>query len=293
MSTTAVFFPFDLFGSRGAAGGAELLADAFREMLADNRREQVPTRARAYQDQVRVREFAFPTLQDYRNWRPRARTTARSAFLREDFLLWIAGNHLGVLPVYDELARLGDGTVVVQFDAHLDIYNLTDCTHELSHGNFLLHCSGPLPAIINLGHRELLLRPDYIAGYYRKTFSASELAIDCAPALTYLQQAVRKAQRVFLDLDCDVFDRAFFPATANPVPFGLAPPIVLQFLEAAWSDRVVGLAVSEFDPARDQNDHGLATLMWLLEYLLLKRHEAPANTKDFRQSSRASRREKT
>ena len=276
MSTTAVFFPFDLFGSRGAGAGAELLADAFREMLADNRREQVPTRARAYQGQVRLREFAFETLDDYRDWRRRARRTARQILARGDFLLWAAGNHLGVLPVYDELSRQREGTLVVQLDAHLDVYNLTDCTAELSHGNFLLHCAGPLPEIINLGHRELLLRPDYVSGYYRQTFAASALAADVAPALTYLRRAARKARRVFLDLDCDVLDRAFFPATTNPVPFGLSPQTVLQLLEAVWSERVIGLAVSEFDPARDRDDHSLATLLWLLEYLLLKRYEAPA-----------------
>jgi agmatinase len=293
MSTTAVFFPFDLFGSRGAASGAELLAEAFRELLADNRREQVPTRARAYQGQVRTREFAFAKLDDYHDWRRRARQAVRQVWAREDFLLWVAGNHLGVLPVYDELSRQRDGTLVVQFDAHLDIYNLTDCTKELSHGNFLLHCAGPLPEVVNLGHRELLLRPEYVADYYCKTFPASALAADAGPARTYLRRAARKARRIFLDLDCDVFDRAFFPATAQPVPFGLSPPTVLQLLEAVWSDRVAGLAVSEFDPARDQGDHCLATLMWLLEYLLLRRHEAAARAEKLRRPSPAARREKT
>src|SRR6266513_1487566 len=47
VKTSAIFFPFDLFGSAGAGAGAELLAEAFQEMLADNRRERVPTRARA------------------------------------------------------------------------------------------------------------------------------------------------------------------------------------------------------------------------------------------------------
>jgi arginase family enzyme len=293
MSTTAVFFPFDLFGSRGAAAGAELLADAFRELLADNRREQVPTRARAYQGQVRTREFAFARLDDYHDWRRRARQAVRQVWARGDFLLWVAGNHLGVLPVYDELSRQRDGTLVVQFDAHLDVYNLTDCTEELSHGNFLRHCAGPLPALVNLGHRELLLRPEYVADYYRKTFPASALALDTGPARAYLRRAARKARRIFLDLDCDVFDRAFFPATAQSVPFGLSPQAVLQLLEAVWSDRVVGLAVSEFDPARDAGDHCLATLMWLLEYLLLRRYEAPARAGKLRRPSPAPRREKT
>ena len=37
---------------------------------------------------------------------------------------------------------------------------------------------------------------------------------------------------------------------------------------------IIGLALSEFDPGRDHNDQSLSTLVWLLEYLLLKRHES-------------------
>jgi arginase family enzyme len=273
VKTTAVFFPFDLFGSGGTAAGAELLADAFREMLADNRRERVPTRARAYQPHVRLREFAFEKLEDYEDWRPKARRAVRRAWEKGDFLLWVTGNHLGVLPLYDELAAGGEDTLVVQFDAHLDVYNLTDCTEELSHGNFLLHCAGPLPPVVNLGHRELLLRPDHVARYYRRAVPADELARAPEAAAGALRREVGGAGRVFIDLDCDVLDPAYFPGSAHPLPFGLSPPLLLRLLDAAWSERVIGLAVSEFAPARDRNDQSLATLVWLLEYLLLKRHE--------------------
>jgi len=100
--------------------------------------------------------------------------------------------------------------------------------------------------------------------------------VDPQLVLGQVRAACQAAEQVFLDLDCDVFDAAFFPATARPVPFGLSPALVLRVLEAAWSERVVGVALSEFDPARDRNDQGLATLVWLLEYLLLKRYESGA-----------------
>ncbi len=270
MKSAAIFFPFDLFGSAGTAGGAQLLADAFREMLADNRRERLPTRAAAYQDRVRLREMAFETLPDYQNWRRRARQVVRQAFRQGEFLFWITGNHLGVLPVYESL---GSDALVVQFDAHLDIYNLADCTAELSHGNFLLHAEGSLPQIVNVGNRELLLRPDYVGRYYQDTFPAAALAVDPQPALRRLRTACRKADRVFLDIDCDVFDPAYFPAVAHALPFGLTPPLVLRLLDAVWSERVVGISLSEFDPGRDSNDRSLATMVWLLEFLLLRRHE--------------------
>jgi arginase family enzyme len=273
VKTAAIFFPFDLFGSAGTRTGAELLADAFREMLADNRREKVPTRAAAYQGQVRVQELASDTLTDYQDWRGRARKAVRRALRHGEFLMWITGNHLGALPVYDELAESASDTLVVQFDAHLDVYNLSDCTAEPSHGNFLLHCAGPLPRIINLGTRELLLRPDYVRQYYEQVFPAADLAVDPEAALKSLRTACATASRIFLDIDCDVLDPAFFPAVTQPLPFGISPPQLLRFLSAVGAERVIGVALSEFDPARDRNDQSLATLVWLLEHLLLQHHE--------------------
>lgn len=273
MQTDIICFPFDLFGSSGTSTGALLLADALRELLADNKREKMPTRARAYAGKVRLSELVLDTVADYQNWRKRAHTIIASSWKERSFLMWITGNHLGALPVYDLLAHDARDVLVVQFDAHLDIYNLTDCTRELSHGNFLLHVEGKLPPLVNVGHRELLLRPEYIAKYYRKTFSAAELATAPETAVGHLRQACRRARRVVIDLDCDVFDAGSFPASAHPVPFGLSHSLVLRLLDAVWSERVVAFLVSEFAPARDRDDHCLAMLMWLLEYVLLKRYE--------------------
>ena len=275
MKSRFVFFPFDLFGSAGAGAGAgaALLADEMRAILADNRRERVPTRARAYTEHVRLREFQFETLDAYADWRRQGRQAVRQVLRQGEFLFWITGNHLGALPLYDELAAAAEGTLVVQFDAHLDIHHFHECTKELSHGNFLLHCEGTLPAIINVGHRDLLLTADYVGQYYRRVFPAAELAIDPRPTLDQLQKESRSARRVFVDVDCDVFDPAWFPAVAQPVPFGLDPHLVLRLLDAVWSPNVAGVCLSEFDPGRDREDRSLAILMWLIEYLLLRRYE--------------------
>ena len=276
MKTSVVCFPFDLFGSGGSAAGAELLADELRTILADNRRETVATRAAAYSDHVRLRRLTFDTLAKLQGWRRQGRRAVRRALDEGDFLIWLAGNHLGALPVYDELAALPQPPLIVQFDAHLDVHHFASCSPELSHGNFLLHCAGPLPPLLNVGHRELLLTHEYVQRFYRATFAASELAIDPRPALEHVARSCAAATSIFLDLDCDVFDPASFPAVARPVPFGLSPPQLLPFIEAAWSGRVAGVLLSEFDPGRDHNDRSLATLIWLLEYLLLKRYEPPA-----------------
>ena len=172
--------------------------------------------------------------------------------------------------MYDELAGDAD-TVVVQFDAHLDIHHFRDCTEELSHGNFLLHCA-PLPRLVNVGHRDLLLPPEHIAKTFHAAIPATRLALDPAGVLTELRELTAKADRVYFDIDCDVFDPTFFPAVSQPVPFGPAPAVLLAVIDAIWSDRVAGLFVSEFDPARDREDRSLATLGWLVEYLLLRRY---------------------
>jgi arginase family enzyme len=273
VKTCVIFFPFDLFGSPGSAAGAQLLADEFAEMLADNRRERIATRARAYMGKLRSQEFTFETFADYENWRTQGRQAAREAFDQSEFLLWIAGNHLGVLPVYDELAQDSAGTLIVQLDAHLDIHHFSDCTQELSHGNFLRHCAGPLPRLLNVGHRELLLRPEHVREFYGATYPAEVLAVDPEPALLAVRKAAQEAGKVFLDIDCDALDPAFFPAASQSSPFGLSPWMLLRILDAAWSPRLAGIALSEFEPGRDQNDRSLAMLMWLIEYVLIRRHE--------------------
>jgi agmatinase len=273
MTTRAIFFPFDLFGNPGTKAGAELLADAFEEMLDDNEREKTATRARAYAGKVRFEEITFDTLADYADWRNEARTRIAKALEKKEFLLWVAGNHLGALPVYEAIGRLAKETLIVQLDAHLDIHDQSDCATELTHGNFLLHAAKPLPAIVNIGHRDLLLRADHIKKYYAGTISAVDLAIDRAGGLAKLQAILAEYESVFLDLDCDALEPAFFPAVKEPRPFGLAPEIVLQILAMIGAKRLAGLAISEFDPAHDVNERGLETLMWLIEFVLLMKYE--------------------
>ncbi len=270
MSTVAVVFPFDLFGSAGSGTGAELLSDALREMVSDSRREDRPARGHAYQDHVRIREFAFETMEELKGWRKTGRQAARQAWKQGDFLLWLGGNHLGVLPVYEEL---GKQTLVLQLDAHLDVYNLSDCTEELSHGNFLLHAEAPLPKIITTGHRDLFLMPEHIKQHYEQVYSAADVINEPDRVLAELAKAAAKVEHVFLDIDCDVFDPAYFPGTTHPLPFGLQPSFVMRLIHAVGVDRLCGMAISEFDPGRDVRDQSLSTLIWLMEWMLLQLYE--------------------
>lgn len=272
MNTRVIVFPFDLFGSGGTAEGSRMLADGIREILKDTRRETAFTRAQAFGEKVRIREASFETLESLSGWRRRGRLWARKVFREGDFLLWLGGNHLSALPVYDELAGK-EGTLIVQLDAHLDIHHFHDTTSELSHGNFLLHARQPLPDLINVGHRDLLLTNDSIATTFRHTISAIDLAVNPTGCLTRLRELTSEANQVFVDIDCDVFDPTYFSAVTQPTPFGLTPPLVLAVLDAIWSPNVRGLILSEFEPGRDTGDRSLAILLWLLEHLFLRCHE--------------------
>ena len=85
--------------------------------------------------------------------------------------------------------------------------------------------------------------------------------------------AAGDAKQVFFDIDCDVLDPSCFPAVSHPLPLGMSLHDLVRLLDVVWSDRLAGVAISEFDPARDQNDRCLSCLAWLLEYLLLRRDE--------------------
>jgi arginase family enzyme len=262
----AVVFPFDSFGSAGTGAGALLLGDALREMLADAKRESQPARCHAFRDHVRIKEVDFDSAAKLNDWRATGRKLVRSGKSAEP-VLWLAGNHLSVLPVYEEL---GVDSLFVQFDAHLDVYNLADCTTELSHGNFLMHAQAALPSIINVGSRDLFLPAKHALKHFSQVFTSEEIACSGDRVVRRVGELARKAKSVWIDIDCDVFDPAYAPGVQHPQPMGLSPTVVLRLLSSIWSSNVVGVSISEFDPGRDRNDQTLQCLVWLIEWCLLK-----------------------
>lgn len=262
-----VVFPFDLFGSAGTGAGAKLLGDVVREILDDAKHETRPCRADALRGEVKVKELTFDAMAGVADWRKRGRQAARQALKGRDFLLWLGGNHLAALPVQEEL---GADTLVIQFDAHLDVYAFHDTTAALSHGNFLRHFQAPRPRLVNVGHRDLFLTAGEIGKTFEATYPAWEIASDVGRVAAELRAKAAAAKRVWIDLDCDAFDPSALPAVPETVPFGFLPPTFLVLFEAAWAGNVAGMSVSEFDPGRDVRDQSLNLLGWLVEYVLLK-----------------------
>ena len=275
-ATSVIVFPFDLFGGTGTGAGAELLGDAVREMLDDNALEKRPTRCDAYRDLVTVKDLSFPNTKSLNTWKHTGRQAVKQAIKAGERVIWLGGNHLSVLPVYEELGGAGAAsTLVVQLDAHLDIYQLHDVMPNAANGNFLLHSDETLPQIVNVGNRDLFLLNTESGATFAQTFSAVDVATDPDRVMNDLRARACKAKRVWIDIDADAFDPANLPAVHQPLPFGLHPLAVLRVLDAAWdAENVIGVSISEFDPGRDVRDAGLNLLGWLLEWVLLKWYEA-------------------
>ena len=265
MKATVVVFPFDQFGSGGTGEGARLLADAVWEVIDDTAAETRPSRADSLRGKLKVRDVPFETLDEIAGWRERGREAARRVLKSREFLVWLGGNHLSCLPVLEELTA---DTLVVQFDAHLDVYAFHDNTAALNHGNFVKELRGR--RVVNVGHRDLFITDADTAESFDAVFPATEIALDIEKVAAELRAKCEGAKRVWIDLDCDAFDPAFLPGVRQPLPFGLTPPAFLKLLDAAWSDKVVGFSISEFDPAADVRDTSLQLLGWLLEFVLLK-----------------------
>ena len=273
--TSVIVFPFDLFGCGGTGAGAELLGDAVREMFDDNALEQRPIRADAYRGHVKVKDLNFPSTKALTAWKHTGRQAVKQALKGGNRVIWLGGNHLSVLPVYEELGGEQAGsTLVVQLDAHLDIYQLHDVMPNPANGNFLLHSDETLPQIVNVGHRDLFLHAKESGGTFAQAFSAVDVATDPDRVVNDIRSRARKAKRVWIDIDADAFDPAHLPAVHQPLPFGLHPLAVLRILAAAWeAENVVGVSICEYDPGRDRRDTSLNLLGWLIEWVLLKWYE--------------------
>ncbi len=273
--TQVVAFPFDLFGNAGTSAGAQLLYDYVEELLTDNDAEQNSGyRPKAYDRKVVCEEHEFPDLKALSNWRSLAREDISGKLQDRHRIIWLGGNHLSVLPIYEELGKQKDKVVVLQADAHLDIQQFHDVTEDLANGNFLLHAEGKLPSIVNIGHRDLLTSPKL----WSKKFTAAYSSLDCSTRMAEIKQDLierfQAAGSVWLDIDCDVFDPAYAPAVHHPLPCGMAPRELLELFELAFQYNVIGVSISEFDPSRDRNDTTLSLLGWLIEWLLLKWYES-------------------
>jgi len=74
-------------------------------------------------------------------------------------------------------------------------------------------------------------------------------------ALERAMVAMTGAERIVVDLDLDVLDRAHAPGAPASMPGGLLPTMVFEAMQRLGADpRVVALDLTELDPMRDVNE---------------------------------------
>jgi formiminoglutamase len=184
----------------------------------------------------------------------------RSALEESDAVVIIGGDNgvtrPGVHGVTDSLTRCG----LITLDAHLD---LRDLSNGLTNGNpvrALLADGMPGENIVQIGIQPFANSRAYAevarnAGITVITMDqvrAHGVETHLNEALDYLSD---KVETIYVDLDIDVLDRIFAPATPGSRPGGLTP---WELRRAAWlcgaHSKVRAIDLVEVDPTQDIAD---------------------------------------
>ncbi|RMD85639.1 MAG: agmatinase, partial [Calditrichaeota bacterium] len=164
---------------------------------------------------------------------------------------FVGGDHAVTIPVVEALHVLGEPIHIIQLDAHPDLY-------EEYEGNYYSHaCTVArilemehVATVTQIGIRTMNPAQEKIWHKYRDRLhliSAREI-VEEIPNL----EQIPKTASIYLTLDLDVFDPAFVPGVSHPVPGGLSPRQVLNFIQNLQG-RLVGMDVVELNSERDIN----------------------------------------
>ena len=183
-----------------------------------------------------------------------------SALADADVLALLGGDNSvtrpGCLGAADSLDRLG----LLTIDAHHD---LRDLDEGLSNGNPVraLLADGLLGQnIVQLGIAPFANSPAYAemasdAGINVITVeSVRDRGIDAA-VQEALDALTERVDRIYVDLDIDVLDRAFAPGSPGSRPGGLRPPELFRAARMCGGhSKVLAIDIVEVDPAQDIAD---------------------------------------
>ncbi|RMF66265.1 MAG: hypothetical protein D6743_06665, partial [Calditrichaeota bacterium] len=174
---------------------------------------------------------------------------ARSLFEAGRLPFCAGGDHAVTVPIVSALGVLGTPVHVVQLDAHPDLYPVYEGNRD-SHA-----CTGArvlemphVASLTQMGIRTLnRIQEEEIKrhGARLHLFGAGDLT-GTLPDL----EGVPPDGLVYLSIDLDCFEPAFAPGVSHPVPGGLTPRQVIDFIHRL-PGRLVGMDVVELNPSRD------------------------------------------
>jgi len=232
---------------RGSAGGPQRIRSAYDGNCYNSTTESGVDLAGAVAD--------LGDLPSKSSWE----LTARSY---QEFAAWLfqirkipffaGGDHAVTVPIIAALAEIGAPVHLIQIDAHPDLYPEYEgrrsshaCTIsralEMSH----------VASVTQLGIRTMNASQLPLFELHRDrihTFLARDLS-GTLPELSHIPNGAP----VYMTVDLDGFDPAFAPGVAHPVPGGLTPRQVLNFIQRAnW--KLVGMDTVEVNPDFDVNN---------------------------------------
>lgn len=172
-------------------------------------------------------------------------------------------------PIADAVRRYGERLAVVWFDAHADLNTPASSPSGAFHGMVARTLLGDgLPELVP----ERALKPSrlVLAGVraldppeeeYIRAAGVPRVGPDALDGLV-AAVAGTGAEAVYVHVDLDVLDPGVFPSVGAPVPGGLRPAQLLaQVTALAERFEIVGLGVTEYEPARPEDDDLLAGLL--------------------------------
>jgi agmatinase len=181
-----------------------------------------------------------------------------AAVLGRGQALFAAGGDHGVtIPLGMAAEALNEPVHVVQLDAHPDLYPeyRGDRWSHACVAARLLELEH-ISTVTQIGVRTLNHAQAEVARRYPGRLAIVEARDVAAGSILEsgdLPDILRPGARVWLTVDLDVFDPAFAPGVAHPVPGGMSPRQVIELIqESGWD--LVGMDVVECLPARDEGD---------------------------------------
>jgi agmatinase len=189
----------------------------------------------------------------------RAAYVARAAEVlgRRQTLFVAGGDHGITMPLVEAAEVVGEYLHVVQLDAHPDLYPEYD-GDRWSHACVaarLLELEH-VASVTQIGIRTLNHPQAEVARRHPGRLAiveARDLGWGSILRAGDLPSSLRAGSRVWLTVDLDVFDPAFAPGVAHPVPGGLMPRQAIELIqESGWD--LVGMDVVECLPERDEGD---------------------------------------
>jgi agmatinase len=182
----------------------------------------------------------------------------------------IGGEHTITLGITRGLRDKATKTAIVSFDAHLDLRNEFSGL-KLSHTTFMRRINEEVkPAkIIEVGTRAVCKEE---LAYAKKAgvrfLTSQQIRGDGSRrSANWLKNELDGCKSVYLSVDMDILDPAYVPAAQNPEADGLETPVLLELLEGACDNGVVGLDVLEIAPNYDQGVSAIQAAKVIFELL--------------------------